>query len=127
MFSRRPKTTCIFDCVGLLWLAVIAFSTVLITPAVSSASDLIVISINLNLEAKGDFFVLPTTDDDFLIRVEDLKSMGFRDPTGLQSIIANSRQAKHRFFLPETGHFLLSGGVERLPELSPQPCKAILG
>lgn len=88
MFSGRPGAACTINSVGLLWLAAILFAVVLISPAVSSASDPVVIGITLNLEAKGDFFVLPAADGDFFIRVEDLKSMGFRDPTGQQSLLA---------------------------------------
>lgn len=88
MFYGRLKTACSLDSVGFLRLAAIILSVVIFFPAVSSASDPEVIGINLNLEAKGDFFVLRAADGDFFIRAEDLKSMGFRDPTGQPAMIA---------------------------------------
>jgi outer membrane usher protein FimD/PapC len=42
----------------------------------------IILNIILNEEPKGDYVVTMTDDHDFYIRIEDLRQMGFRDPTG---------------------------------------------
>jgi outer membrane usher protein FimD/PapC len=42
----------------------------------------IILDIILNEEPKGDYVVTMTDDNDFYIRIEDLRQMGFRDPTG---------------------------------------------
>ena len=46
-----------------------------------------VLGLVVNLEAKGDFFVYPVDDGDFLLRTEDLKAAGFRDPAGRVTIM----------------------------------------
>lgn len=84
MSAALLKTVCPSS-VKLLWFVAISLTVILTSPAVTFATDPVVVGINLNFEAKGDYFVLPVADGDFLIRVEDLKSMGFRGPTGKQS------------------------------------------
>jgi len=42
----------------------------------------IILNVILNDEPKGDYVVTMTGDHDFYIRIEDLRKMGFRDPTG---------------------------------------------
>ena len=71
--------------VMLKWLVNLFLTAVFCSPVFSFAADPVVVGINLNFEAKGDFFVLPSDDGDFLVRVEDLKSMGFRAPSGKQT------------------------------------------
>jgi hypothetical protein len=88
MFSGRFKTDWNIHPVLLLLLATILLPAVLFFPTRSSAADLIVVGINLNLETKGNFFVLPADEGDFFIRTEDLKAMGFRNPAGRQKEIA---------------------------------------
>jgi outer membrane usher protein FimD/PapC len=88
MSSGRLKTFYPLDCRVVLRLAAILTALVLFFPAVSFSSDPEIVSISLNLESKGDFFVLPKEDGDFLIKADDLKSMGFRDPTGLSTMIS---------------------------------------
>lgn len=63
-------------------------------PAVASAADtppraiaaapaeVIVLNVTLNSEPKGDLFVGRTADLDFLVKVEDLRAMGLKDPSG---------------------------------------------
>lgn len=46
-----------------------------------------VVSVTVNQTPKGDFFVLAAPGGDFLVRKEDLKAMGFRDPKGESSVI----------------------------------------
>ena len=41
-----------------------------------------VLRVTLNTEGKGDIFVSRTPDLDFLVKVEDLRSMGFTEPAG---------------------------------------------
>ena len=46
----------------------------------SAAAETIVLRVSLNTEDKGDLFVNRTPDGDFLVKVEDLKAMGFKEP-----------------------------------------------
>lgn len=55
---------------------------VLLFPLHSEAAETIIVNIILNEEAKGEFFVNMTGDGDFLVRIEDLRSIGFSDPKG---------------------------------------------
>ncbi|HEY0886520.1 MAG TPA: fimbria/pilus outer membrane usher protein [Ramlibacter sp.] len=48
----------------------------------SIATESMVLRVRLNTLEKGDFFVERTTDNDFLVKVSDLKAIGFRDPAG---------------------------------------------
>ena len=41
-----------------------------------------IVDVILNEEAKGEHFIFGTEDGDFLFKIEDLKSMGVRDPLG---------------------------------------------
>lgn len=41
-----------------------------------------VVRVSVNTEDKGDIFIARTPDRDFLVRVEDLKAIGFRRPIG---------------------------------------------
>lgn len=50
--------------------------------AVAAQTETLVVRVDLNTENKGDFFVQRTVDRDFLLKVEDLKVMGFRSPAG---------------------------------------------
>lgn len=43
---------------------------------------MIILNIVLNQETKGEFFVNITDDGDMLIRIDDLKAIGFREPAG---------------------------------------------
>lgn len=50
-------------------------------PAASaSAAEAMVLRVRLNAEDKGDFFLARTADDDFLVKADDLRAMGFREP-----------------------------------------------
>jgi outer membrane usher protein len=54
---------------------------------VTAAADVaqsvaMVLRVKLNTVDKGDFFVERTSARDFLFKVQDLKTIGFRDPTG---------------------------------------------
>lgn len=46
----------------------------------ASAAEAMVLRVRLNAEDKGDFFLARTTDDDFLVKADDLRAMGFREP-----------------------------------------------
>ncbi len=54
----------------------------LIFPLVARADQNVILNITLNRESKGDFFVVMTNERDVLIRIDDLRQMGFRDPKG---------------------------------------------
>lgn len=47
-----------------------------------AATESMVLRVRLNTLEKGDFFVERTADNDFLVKVSDLKAIGFRDPAG---------------------------------------------
>ncbi|MFZ3207866.1 MAG: fimbria/pilus outer membrane usher protein [Geobacteraceae bacterium] len=49
-------------------------------PLTSLASQAIIVSVILNQEAKGEYFVNLADDGDFLVKTDDLKSMGFTGP-----------------------------------------------
>lgn len=51
--------------------------------SVSLATEIIIVSVTLNQEKKGEFFVISTDHRDFLIKTSDLKGMGFREPDGI--------------------------------------------
>lgn len=44
--------------------------------------ETLVLRVFLNTEDKGDLFVARTSDRDFLVKLQDLKTMGFRNPSG---------------------------------------------
>lgn len=48
----------------------------------AAPAEIIVLNVTLNSEPKGDLFVGRTADLDFLVRVEDLRAMGLREPSG---------------------------------------------
>lgn len=51
-------------------------------PSHSIGAETIILNIVLNQETKGEFFVNIAEDGDILIRIEDLKAIGFREPAG---------------------------------------------
>jgi outer membrane usher protein FimD/PapC len=51
---------------------------ILFQPNISFSAEPMILSVVLNLEPKGDFIVYPVAGDDFLVKSEDLKAMGFR-------------------------------------------------
>lgn len=50
-------------------------------------SETMVLRVRLNTVDKGDLFVARTPAQDFLVRLEDLKAMGFRDPSGTSVLV----------------------------------------
>lgn len=52
--------------------------------ATPAQSEPLVARVTLNSVLKGDFFVFRTAGGDFLVKREDLKTMGLRDPGGAQ-------------------------------------------
>lgn len=50
-------------------------------------AESIVLRVTLNTEDKGDFFVGMTTDLDYLIKAQNLKAMGFKEPVGTTVIL----------------------------------------
>ncbi len=51
-------------------------------PSSSAATETIVVTITLNSEGKGEFFVNLTDDKDFLVRTADMRAMGVKEPAG---------------------------------------------
>lgn len=61
----------------------------------SFGGETVVLNVTLNSETKGEYFV-NLTDGDFLVRVEDLKAMGFREPVGEAIDISGERHVSLR-------------------------------
>lgn len=49
----------------------------------AAARETMVVRVRLNTENKGDVFVERAPDGDFLLKAQDLRALGFREPTGL--------------------------------------------
>ncbi len=60
---------------------------VIVAAANPAQGETIVVRVTLNTENKGDLFVERTSDRDFLIKVQDLRAMGFRNPLGTPVVI----------------------------------------
>jgi outer membrane usher protein FimD/PapC len=56
-------------------------------PTSAWPAETVVVSVVLNEESKGEFFVNLAAETDFLIRAEDLRSMGFREFAGDVTLI----------------------------------------
>jgi len=61
---------------------------VLSFPVYAHTAETIIVNTTLNQVTKGEFFVNMTDDGDFLVKTDDLKSMGFREPKGKITQIA---------------------------------------
>ena len=53
----------------------------------AAQAEPLVSRVTLNTEGKGDMFIWRTPDLDFLVKIEDLKSMGFKEPAGRVVVI----------------------------------------
>ena len=53
----------------------------------AAKTQAMVLRVNLNTEAKGDLFVVRTPTLDFLVRTQDLKDIGFKDPEGIVVVL----------------------------------------
>jgi len=82
---------------GWLWssckLFFVAFIFPLVFLGISSAQnpsdpEQIIVSVTLNQENKGEYFVYLAKDKDFLIKENELRTIGFVDPRGAMSSIA---------------------------------------
>ena len=60
---------------------------IILMSARSYADQTIIVSVTLNLQPRGDHFVVMADDGDFLVATKDLRSMGIPDPPGKRSII----------------------------------------
>jgi outer membrane usher protein len=69
-------------------LRFILFCLILSLTVFVQAAETLIVNVVLNQEAKGEFFVQMTGDADFLIKTDDLKSMGFSEPAGKITQIA---------------------------------------
>ena len=73
----------------LLYTAVLTcFCLIFVFHIRAESAETVIVNVTLNQEAKGEFFVDMTEDGDFLIRKDDLESMGFSEPKGKLSQIA---------------------------------------
>ncbi|MBT9477151.1 fimbria/pilus outer membrane usher protein [Polaromonas sp.] len=55
--------------------------------SVAVQMETLILRVTLNTENKGDAFVQRSADLDFFLKVEDLKAMGVKDPTGTIQVI----------------------------------------
>lgn len=60
---------------------------VVVAAANTAQSVTMVLRVQLNTQDKGDLFVERTPDRDFLVKVQDLKAMGFKDPAGAVVVV----------------------------------------
>ncbi len=72
----------------LLFLLIVILLPVF-APLNSRAAQTIVVNVIVNMEVKGENFVVMEDDGDFLVRTGDLASIGFIDLSGAKSIIDN--------------------------------------
>ncbi len=68
-------------------LFLVPFLLSLLFPPPIQCSQTIIVSIVLNGEEKGEFFVYLTDDGDFLVRENDLHAIGIDKPSGVSSVI----------------------------------------
>jgi outer membrane usher protein len=64
-----------------VWISSVLLFLLFAGPLACLAREVAVLSVSVNREPKGEFFVL-MEDGDFLVRVEDLKAMGLREIRG---------------------------------------------
>jgi len=68
--------------------AALVLLLLLLLPLYSQASQTVVLKVMVNMEDKGDYFIVLTPDGDALIRRADLKEMGFEEvPEGVKIFI----------------------------------------
>jgi outer membrane usher protein FimD/PapC len=65
----------------------ILLSASVLLPSRSESLDTIIVTITLNGEPKGEFFLKIAEGGDLLVGEEDLRAMGMRDPSGKREII----------------------------------------
>lgn len=93
-------------------------------------AETVVVRVSLNTEDKGDVFVARTPDDDFLVRVQDLKAMGFREPAGTVRLVEGEPHLSLRsmagvsFVFQEKG---LALNITADPKLLPEQAIALRG
>ena len=99
-----------------------AFAVALLFSPIPADAETVVLNVVLNQENKGEYFVERTDDGDFLVKAEDLKDMGFRDPAGTVAQIGGVEYVSLRsiggvrFVLDEqTLSLLLTAFPELLP------------
>ena len=91
--SSRQKTCAVFFAGALLCSICLApaASSRAATPAdsvvLTPAADSIVLRVSLNTEDKGDFFIGVTKDFDYLVKTQDLETIGFKEPAGTTLVI----------------------------------------
>jgi len=66
-------------------LIVLAVLCRLLLPLPADAAQTIIVSVTVNLQPKGEYFVVMTDDGDFLISMKDLRGMGITDTPGKRS------------------------------------------
>jgi len=60
----------------------VALLLALVLFPLTSTAELLVVKVSLNHEEKGDFFINRSEKGDFLMKTSDLKTIGFRSPSG---------------------------------------------
>ncbi|MES2942691.1 MAG: hypothetical protein V4772_07470, partial [Pseudomonadota bacterium] len=77
--NRAPVAGALLWCLSVIPL--VSFAAEAESEAIAKAETM-VLRVSLNTEDKGDFFVMRTPDLHYWVKVEDMKTMGFKEPTG---------------------------------------------
>lgn len=88
--------------INFLLISILGICFLATFPAASHASQPIIVSISLNREPKGEYFVNLADDGDFLIKPEDLRTMGFIGPFPKPVEIANESYISLKSFVGVT-------------------------
>jgi len=91
-------------------------------PLPADAAQTIIVSVTVNLQPKGEYFVVMTDDGDFLISMKDLRGMGITDTPGKRSVIDGEEYSSLRSMQGFAAEFdeknltlKISAPPERLP------------
>ena len=121
---------------GMLWLCLSAAPLACwpadnpVAAANRAQGETIVVRAKLNTEDKGDIFVERAPDGDFLVKVQDLKAMGFKDPSGAVYLIEGEPHVSLRSMAGVSFDFQstdLTLNITARPQLLPAQSIAIEG
>jgi len=97
--------------------------------AVAAQTETLVLRVHLNTQNKGDLFVQRTPDLDFLLKMEDLKAIGFKAPVGAVQVIDGEPHLSLRSMRGVTFAFdekALALNITAEPQLLPPSVYALL-
>lgn len=97
----------------------------------AAAAETMVLRVSLNTEDKGDLFVNRLPDGDFLVKLEDLKAMGFKEPISGTVVTVEGEPHLSLKSMSGVGHLFdlrrLSLEITAEPQLLPVRTFAALG